>query len=92
MRRFRPFADHRPRPAPLASSPLCRVFQALANRSGAYSILVQPHGRLTASVVSVLLILIILAMNLPADFTRRERGIRRRSGCRVDIGIGGIRG
>jgi hypothetical protein len=32
----------------------------------------------------------VFAMTLAANLARRERGIRRRSGCRVDIGIGGI--
>ena len=34
MRRFRSFADHRPGPAPLAGSRLCRAFQALAEPIG----------------------------------------------------------
>src|SRR5215472_829477 len=41
-------------------------------------------------VVMVVLFVEVALVNLSADLARRERGIRRRPGCRVDIGIGGI--
>src|SRR5262245_55868046 len=39
-----------------------------------------------------LVVVVVTPLHLAADLARRERGVRRRSGCRVDIGIGGIRG